>query len=234
MSAAHSHDDLGVVIIAGGAGRRLAAALPDRPKALAPLGAGTLLDHQLARVAPLRPGVVCVLTCARHAADQIGTALAGRARLLVEPEPLGTAGGLHLLPTGPTRWLTVNVDHVSDVKLAEFVASARPPCAALVVDKEVTIDEGVVELGEGGRLLRWTERPRLRVTVTTGLYVFAAAALRERCRGQALDMPALVQDLAPEGVFAHRHAGAWIDAGTPARLAAAAALAAGDPPPDGT
>jgi MurNAc alpha-1-phosphate uridylyltransferase len=234
MSGGQPHDDLGVVIIAGGAGRRLAAALPDRPKALAPLGSGTLLDHQLARVAPLRPAVVCVLTCARHAADQIGAALADRASLLVEPAPLGTAGGLHLLPAGPARWLTINVDHVSDVNLVEFVACARPPCTALVVDKEVTIDEGVVELGADSRLLRWTERPRLRVTVTTGLYVFAAAALRERCRGQALDMPDLVQELAPDGVFAHHHRGAWIDAGTPARLAAAAALAAGDPPPDGT
>ena len=73
MSGGQPHHDLGVVIIAGGAGRRLAAALPDRPKALAPLGSGTLLDHQLARVAPLRPAVVCVLTCARHAADQSGT-----------------------------------------------------------------------------------------------------------------------------------------------------------------
>lgn len=218
------HPTLGVVIIAGGAGRRLATAVPDRPKALAPLGSTTLLDHQLRQAAALRPSQLCVLACAAHAGAQIAAAVGPRAVVLMENTPLGTAGGLGLLPTGPEAWLTLNVDHVSDVQLDAFVAAARPPCTALVVEKSVTIDEGVVQLAKDGRMVSWQERPSLSVTVTTGLYLFEATALRARCTGQRLDMPALVESFVSEGVWTVRHTGAWIDAGTPERLASAAAL----------
>lgn len=221
---------LGVVIIAGGAGLRLASALDGRPKALAPLGDGTLLDHQLRRLAPLGAAETCVLACARHQAAAIGAALQGRATLLTEAEPLGTAGGLHLLPPGPRRWLTINVDHVSDVNLAEFLAQAEGPCTALVHQKRVTIDEGVVIVRDGPlgpQLMGWQERPSVAVEVTAGLYVFEAEALRLACRGQRIDMPALVSGLMPAGVRAHRHSGVFIDAGTPERLAAAAAFIRG-------
>lgn len=219
--------DLGVVIIAGGAGLRLRSALDGRPKALAPLGEGTLLDHQLQQLAPLGAAQTCVLACARHQAAAIGEALRGRAALLTEAEPLGTAGGLHLLPEGPSRWLTINVDHVSDVNLVEFVAQAQGPCTALVHQKRVTIDEGVVIVRDGPlgpQLAGWQERPSVAVEVTAGLYVFSAAALRRACTGQRIDMPALVSALMPAGVRAHRHSGVFIDAGTPERLAAAAAF----------
>jgi len=209
---------LGVAIMAGGVGRRLAAVTGGGPKALAPFGSGTLLDHQLARVAPLQPE--CVVVLGHHHAAAVGAALGDRGEMRVEDRPLGTAGGLSLLPDGPARWLVLNVDHVSDVDLEAFCAAFQPPAIAATTEVPVVVDEGVVTL-VGDRLTAWQERPVLRFPVTTGLYVFAAAALRAHLDGGLIDMPDLVRRLMPDGVHAWRHPGGWFDAGTPERLAAA-------------
>lgn len=211
-------DTLGVAIMAGGVGRRLAAVTAGGPKALAPFDDGTLLDHQLQRVAVLDPAEVVVL--GHHHADAVGAALGDRGRLVVEDRPLGTAGGLALLPPGPSRWLVVNVDHVSDIDLQAFVAAWRRPCLAATTEVPVVVDEGVVTLHDD-RITEWRERPVLHFPVTIGLYVFGAADLERHLRGEPLDMPQLVRRMMPEGVRPWRHGGAWFDAGTPERLSAA-------------
>jgi NDP-mannose synthase len=213
-----SEGSLGVAIMAGGVGRRLAAVTAGGPKALAPFADGTLLDHQLTRVDPLSPSAIVVL--AHHHAHAVGAALADRGELRVEDRPLGTAGGLALLPEGPDRWLVLNVDHVSDVDVAEFAAAFRAPALAAVTEVPVVVDEGVVTI-QGGRLTEWRERPVLQFPVTIGMYVFSAASLREHLSGDPVDMPDLVRSMMPLGVRAWRHAGAWFDAGTPERLSAA-------------
>ena len=96
-----------------------------------------------------------------------------------------------------------------------------PPCTAVLSTVDVPVDEGVVTLS-AGRVVAWRERPVLQLPVTTGLYVFSAAALHEALDGNPVDMPALIERLMPQGVHAWRHQGTWIDAGTPERLASAA------------
>ena len=210
--------ELGVAIMAGGVGRRLAAVTGGGPKALAPFSGGTLLDHQLQRVAPLGPSRVVVL--GHHHATAVGLALGDWGEMRVEERPLGTAGGLSLLPEGPDRWLVLNVDHVSDVDLPAFCAAFERPALAATTEVPVVVDEGVVTL-VGDRLTAWQERPVLRFPVTIGLYMFAADALQTHLDGSLIDMPDLVRRLMPDGVHAWRHEGGWFDAGTPERLAAA-------------
>ncbi len=205
--------------MAGGAGTRLRAAIGSLPKALVPFAGGTLLDHQLARIAPLRPQRVVVVL--HHRAHHIQARLPAGVLSIVEPTPLGTAGGLHLLPEGPTHWLVLNVDHISDVDLPALIAAAPAPCVAVLSEVAVPVDEGVVTV-EDGHLTDWQERPTLQLPVTCGLYRFQADALRAHLDGTRCDMPALVKRMMP-AVRAWPHLGVWIDAGTPARLAAAEA-----------
>lgn len=214
---------VGAVIQAGGAGRRLRAVTGDAPKALAPFLGRTLVEWQLARVAGVtdRP-VVLAHSGAGAVMDRVGD----RADVRVEAAPLGTAGGLSLLPDGPTAWLVINVDHASDVDLAAFVRAyedaGRPACLAALSQVRVPVDEGVVDVVDG-RVTRWRERPVLRLPITTGLYLFDAAALRGALDGGPADMPGLVEALMPRGVVAWTLPGWWLDAGTPARLARAEA-----------
>lgn len=209
---------LGVAILAGGPGSRLRPVTGDGPKALAPFDGQTLIDHQLARVQVLRPARTVLILHHQHAriVDHVG----GRAESIVEPRPLGTAGGLSLLPPGPSHWLTINVDHISDIDLAALVEDASGPCTAALWSVSVPVDVGVVTVRDG-RVVRWQERPVLRLPVTTGLYVFTQAALSAALDGSSCDMPALVERLMPGGVRAWQHSGQWFDAGTPERLSRA-------------
>jgi NDP-sugar pyrophosphorylase family protein len=85
------------VVLAAGEGRRLRPLTERIPKALCPVGNVPLLDLVLARLAGLGlagPADVAVNAC--YLADQVVSAVGGRARLSVEPgpHPLGTSGGV--------------------------------------------------------------------------------------------------------------------------------------------
>jgi NDP-sugar pyrophosphorylase family protein len=140
--------------------------------------------------------------------------------LLVETSPLGTAGGLHQLPDQPESWLSLNIDHVSDLDLPALVAAHDGPATAVVHPLAHEIPHGVVKL-EQGQLTDWSERPVHPIHVTVGAYVFSRAALKRHLRGQPMDMPSLIRAMAPVQSFEHR--GTWFDAGTPERLSAAEA-----------
>ena len=212
---------LGVAIMAGGPGLRLAAINHGKPKALAAFDGATLLDYQLAQIRPLNPD--CIVVLAHHGAEAVQQHLSARKAwdvdVLVESHPMGTAGALHSLPDHPERWLVRYVDHFSDVDCAALAATKRAPCTAVITEVNIPIDEGVVTLEEG-RLVNWQERPIHRVQVTTGLYVFQRSSLATVLNGQTMDMPDLVRALMPE-VVAWPHAGTWFDAGTPDRLRSA-------------
>lgn len=211
---------LGVAIVAGGEGRRLAPVTNNGPKALAPFAGKTLLDHHLDNVAALHPDVVVVLVHHHH--REIQQHVGGRAQCIVEDRPMGTAGGLSLLPEQPDKWLVINVDHISDVSLQNLVTQSSGPCTAVLTSTTVVIDEGVVTVSED-RVVDWRERPALSFDVTTGLYVFSRQALSAVLNGGHCDMPQLVRSLMPVGVVAWHHDGTWFDAGTPQRLAQAEA-----------
>jgi len=88
------------VLLAAGTGTRLRPLTLHRPKALCPVGTGTLLDRAFDAAARLGlSGPDAVAVNAWHLADQIVTAAAGRAHVSMEsgPAPLGSSGGLAAL-----------------------------------------------------------------------------------------------------------------------------------------
>lgn len=91
--------DLCAVVLAAGAGSRLAPLTDVRAKALCPVGRRTLLDRTLDRLATLGlAGPELVAVNAHHRSDQIVDAVGHRAHLSVEqPEALGTAGAVAAL-----------------------------------------------------------------------------------------------------------------------------------------
>lgn len=95
--------DLAAVVLAAGAGTRLAPLTGLRPKALCPVGNVALLDRALDRLVGLGlAGPDRVAVNAHHLAEQISSHVAGRAHLSVErPTALGTAGAIGRL----RRWL---------------------------------------------------------------------------------------------------------------------------------
>lgn len=89
-------DSLAAVVLAAGAGTRLAPLTSVRPKALCPVGERPLVDHALARVeAVVGAGPDRVAVNAHAHRHQLEAHVGGRAFVSVEePVPLGTAGAV--------------------------------------------------------------------------------------------------------------------------------------------
>lgn len=177
-------DELCAVVLAAGAGTRLAPLTDTRPKALCPIGDRTLLDRTLDRLAGLGiTGTSRVAVNAHHHADQIVTAVGDRAHVSVEqPEALGTAGavaalrdwvaGRHVLVCNADGYLAGSID-----ALFRDWTGERP--RLLVVNDPARGDFGDWRFA-GMSLLPASEVARLE-PVPTGLYevVWRDAANRD-------------------------------------------------------
>src|SRR6516164_7068732 len=114
-----------LAILAGGKGTRLAAIAGDMPKVLVSVGGKPVLAHQLELACAA--GVRDVTVFAGHLADKIeaflgdGSRFGLCARILVEHEPLGSAGALlALLGSLPEHFLLVSGDVMLAVDLARM------------------------------------------------------------------------------------------------------------------
>jgi NDP-sugar pyrophosphorylase family protein len=139
-------DSVAGVVLAAGAGSRLAPLTRFRAKPLCPVGDRPLLDHCLDRVASV---VSDVAVNAHHHAEQIVRHVGERAHVSVEaPEALGTAGGVaHLRPWLDGRAaLVVNGDTWTSVGLAPLVEGWDGTVVRVLV-------VGEPELGPGARIV---------------------------------------------------------------------------------
>ncbi|HXY99080.1 MAG TPA: sugar phosphate nucleotidyltransferase [Stellaceae bacterium] len=223
-----------VAVLAGGLGTRVATALGELPKILAPAGGRPFLEHLLDWLQA--QGVRRVVLCLGHRAAPVLDHLrrAPRAGLdvvcSVEPEPLGTAGALAharpLLRSDPV--LAMNGDTLAQVDLAAFLAAfhARRAGVALV---GAAVDEpgryGRMEIGEDGRVMRFREKEDAGAPpywISAGIYLLGRQALDEIA---ALGKGSLERDFLerrPAGsIHAFRIAGRFLDIGTPETLALA-------------
>jgi len=224
--------ELTAAILAGGLGTRLRPAVADRPKVLAPVGGRPfvmrLLD-QLTRTA-VREVVLLAGYRAGQLRDSLGDAYED-IRLLysVEELPLGTAGALrHALPLfqAPTV-LLLNGDSYCDADLSAFTRDhrERSSTASLVLARVPDTSRfGRVKVAQDGRVLRFDEKSEGGPGwVNAGIYLFQ----RQRIAALPAAGPlALERDVLPgwvaEGsVLGFRHAGRFLDIGTPESYAEA-------------
>jgi N-acetyl-alpha-D-muramate 1-phosphate uridylyltransferase len=162
-------DSLAALVLAAGAGSRLAPLTRCRPKPLCPVDGVALVDHALARVEPVADRIAVNV---HHGRDQMERHLSGRVHLSIESdEALGTAGGVAYL--GP--WLdgddvlVVNGDTWCPGDLAPFCDGWDRERVRVVVQGE----PGAATLGPGSRivasLLPWRSVSGLEAT-PSGLY----------------------------------------------------------------
>jgi CTP:molybdopterin cytidylyltransferase MocA len=140
-------DSVAGVVLAAGAGSRLAPLTRFRPKPLCPLGDSTLLDHNLERV---RAVVDAVAVNAHHHADQVVAHVAGRAHVSVEPvEALGTAGAVaHLRPwLGGRGALVVNGDTWTSIPLVPLLDGWDGETVRVLVVGEAALTAGAQVVG---------------------------------------------------------------------------------------
>jgi NDP-sugar pyrophosphorylase family protein len=172
--------DLKLLVLAGGFGTRLQSALPDTPKALAPVGDGPFLGLQLEHW--IAQGVRSFVLLLHHQAGQIVDFLRGagggllkdcEVRHVIEPTPLDTGGAVayavrQLGLDGDI--LIANADSWFGSGIRELGASRAP--AMVVTHLDNCARYGQVHFDDGRRVTAFIEKNGLAEPgwINAGLY----------------------------------------------------------------
>ncbi len=214
-----------VVILAGGKGRRLRPYSTVFPKPLMPVGERPILEVLIRQLA--RRGLRRIYIAVGHLAHLLinffgnGENLGVQIEYVREEVPLGTAGALDLLRErlGST-FLVMNGDLLTDIDYSELLRYHRAGGAAATIalsQRTVDIDYGVVKVS-GDRLSGYEEKPQIKYLVSMGVYVLEPEVLVHINPGAHCDFPDLVLRLlaANRTVRGFLHPGYWLDIGRPA------------------
>jgi mannose-1-phosphate guanylyltransferase len=222
------------VVLVGGEGTRLRPLTLERPKPVLPLLGRPLLAYVLERLA--EAGVTRVIFGCGYLPDPIQACFGERhlglaLEYVVEPRPMGTAGGIRHAARGRVNgtFLALNGDVLADAPLAELVALHRERGAKATIALSPVLDPsryGLVRADGDGRVLGFLEKPAPDEIdtdlINAGAYVLEAAVLDLIEDGLPVSIeretfPSLVGD----GLFALPQGGYWSDVGTPESYIAA-------------
>ncbi|MDX6600029.1 MAG: mannose-phosphate guanylyltransferase, partial [Gaiellales bacterium] len=215
------------VVLVGGEGTRLRPLTVERPKPVLPLLGRPLLGYVLERLA--EAGVTRVIFGCGYLPDPIqacfgDTALGLELEYVVEPRPMGTAGGIRHAARGRVSdtFLALNGDILADAPLADLVAAHRACSAVATIALTPVADPsryGLVRTEPGGRVLGFLEKPEPAQIdtnlINAGAYVLEAGVLDLIEDGQAVSIEReTFPSLVGSGLFALAQGGYWSDVGT--------------------
>ena len=216
-------------MLAGGEGTRLRPLTLERPKPVLPLLGRPLLAYVLERLA--EAGVTRVIFGCGYLPDPIQACFGDRAlglelEYVVEPRPMGTAGGIRHAARGRVSetFLALNGDILADAPLADLVAAHRATSAVATIALTPVEDPsryGLVRTQPDGSVLGFLEKPEPAQIdtnlINAGAYVLEREVLDSLEREVNVSIerevfPRLVGD----GLYAFPQQGYWLDIGTPA------------------
>lgn len=212
------------ILLAGGRGLRLGSITRGHPKPLVTVQGVPVIVRLIASLRAEGVERCTVVTC--HLPEMIeaelgdGRELGVRIDYLREPEPLGTAGCLGVLPPPAEAFFLLNADIITDLSFRSLAAWHRRigAAATVAVWRHTTpVEYGVIDFDAAGRVTGFREKPVHEVFVSMGVACLAPRVCTHVAAGEALSLPALLARLvaAGEPVFSYRHDGGWCDIGRP-------------------
>lgn len=220
------------VILAGGLGTRLRPLTYETPKPLVDIDGRTLAEHTLLLLK--RAGVTTAYFSIGHLAEKIvaffGDEYEGiRIKYLIEKEPLGTGGWMHLVDQKDFNedFIVVNVDDLSDLDFAELLAFHKRHRALISISLHQVEDVrafGVAEL-DGDRIIRFVEKPQPAEAPSDwanyGHYIFSPRVfdfLPQEKRFM-FEYDLFPKVAAAGGLYGHKYSGVWLTTNTHEQLA---------------
>ncbi len=212
-----SANDLQVVILCGGRGTRLRERTESIPKALVEIGGRPILWHVISIYAA--QGFRRFLLCTGYKGEQIEAWVGGTEwaeGVAVECADTGldtpTGGRIKLVEErlGGEPFCATYADGVADIDLARLLDAHRGSGAeATVTVVRPTLQFGVAELDEDGRVLGFEEKPSLDRWINGGFFCFESGVFGYLATDSVLEREPL-ERLAAEGELnAFRHKGFW-------------------------
>lgn len=213
------------VILAGGKGTRLRPYTTSIPKPLVPIGDETaILEIVLRQLA--RDGFGRITIAIGHLGELIrayvgsGEQWGLQVDYATEERPLGTMGPVvAILDRLPGQFLVLNGDILTDLRYSALLEAHASSDAVLTIAtyrRQVDVDFGVLEV-EAGRVVGFTEKPKLDYQVSMGVYALSRSALSGYRAGEPLGFDRLVLDLLAAGrnPASFGFDGFWLDIGRP-------------------
>lgn len=214
--------NVAVVIMAGGEGKRLYPLTKDTPKPMLKVGDKPILEHVIENLMAVgvRQFFLSVNYKAEIIKDYFGTGLSRdiSIRYLEEDKPLGTAGSLSLLPNDLTSsFIVMNADVLTKVnfkKLIDFHQKHKAIGTMCLKSFEMDVPYGVVQLNDLV-IEKIDEKPVQKFLVNAGIYVFQPEVRKYLTPDTRMDMPALFLKMKDEGECVvgfpiHEY---WVDVG---------------------
>jgi NDP-sugar pyrophosphorylase family protein len=227
------------IILAGGRGSRLKPFSVVIPKPLVPIGEMPILEILIRQLKAqgfdwitLSVGYLSALIEA-YCGD--GARWDVRLDYVRETEPLGTAGFLGLLSDlTEDRLLVVNGDTFTDLDMGRVYREHDPEDAATICAKRrsTTVEFGVLEMDDAGRLQEYREKPTLTYDVSIGVNILSAWMISSLVQPNVpLEMPDLLRRVAGVGrtVRVRQTDAYWLDLGRMSDLEAAVEVFSADP-----
>lgn len=227
------------VILAGGRGSRLTPYTTVIPKPLVPIGEIPILELLIRQLKS--QGFERITLSVGYLSSLIEAYCGDGSRWGIaldyvrETEPLGTAGFLGLLEDlEEDRLLVVNGDTLTDLDMGQAYRDHDSSDGATICSsrRSVSIEFGVLETDDSGRLLSYNEKPEVAYHVSMGVNVVSAWAIKAHViTGARLDMPDLLRRIRDGGgVVRVRDTDAyWLDMGRVSDLEVAVETYAADP-----
>jgi dTDP-glucose pyrophosphorylase len=210
-----------VVLMVGGLGTRLLPLTRQVPKPMIKVGDRPILEQTMERL--INSGFNRFYFAVNYKSEVIenhfgdGSQWNVNIDYLREPERLGTAGALSLLPQTDEPFLVMNGDIVTDLDFGKFLQFHVAEGAAATVSvnqQQMQVQYGVVEF-EGTTVKRIIEKPFHVFFISAGIYALNPECLEKIPQKQYLDMPSLLSQMIDQGqkVSAYSIHGYWKDIG---------------------
>lgn len=216
-------ENIPVVMMAGGMGKRLSPYTNILPKPLIPIGEYPIAEHIINRFCAYGCNrFYMIVNYKRNMIKAYFDELEKDYQLefIVEENPLGTGGGISLL-RGKIKdtFILTNCDIVIDDDLTK--AHKQHVAAGNLITmvcslKNFTIPYGVVNIGKDGMIESMQEKPSMSFFTNTGCYFVEPEVIEDLAYNQPIDFPAIIEKYMAEskniGIYPISE-DAWLDMG---------------------
>jgi len=218
------------VILAGGLGTRLYPVTYEIPKPLIPVRGRTLTEHVLDVLK--EHGITHIILAIGHMAEKIqrhfgdGATFGVTIEYLVETEPLGTGGWMHLMQerglVPEEDFIVVNGDNLLDLDFHAMHALHKKEDALITLslhEIEDVTSSGVVAMA-GNKITAFVEKPKKEEApsnrISAGYYIFSPGVFSHHPRERKFMLERhLFPQLAAKGkVIGFLTDAQWFDTGT--------------------
>jgi D-glycero-alpha-D-manno-heptose 1-phosphate guanylyltransferase len=219
-------NDLEVLILCGGEGKRLRSMVSDVPKPMAPIGNRPFLDYLINSLAHQGLKNFCFLVGYKSEViqDYFSQPSDLSIRFSEEKKPLGTGGAIfHAIRTSRfKKFLVLNGDTFFDIDLGEFLSTWKEGTVKLALKEvEDASRYGLVLLGQGGEVKEFIEKGKFSPGssyINGGIYALRDDVLVYQGTEDSfisLEQEVFPQLLRDKKIFAEPFTSEFIDIGIP-------------------